>query len=256
MIMANVRYGWIGESRRTALRSLVAGEVGDWSRAWWIMHASAEVDVQASGRHVRSQREPSPLVCRQGAGSLALFLGGMGVEGIGKYLLGTDAQDGSGWSQKIGQEALDDLVARLLRRAGLSGIPALIKTQPTEGLTRARLGAYVMTLSLGRLQFDLSLDRDMVDLLVAPSACASIELTPRDLALGQARVRVKASLDFGATSVANIADLRVGEVLVGDCELDQPIAIGIENGGAAAMGSLRRIAGRRAVVLEEIGKQE
>jgi len=254
--MDEVRFGWIGETRRTTLRSLMAAEVADWSHDWWIHHSSADVDVRSNHPHDAGARKASPFVSNNELGSIAFHLGGKEIDAIGRHLAGAVGDDDAEWAQHIGQGALEDLAARMLRRAGISKPAKLSRLPPSEGLGHARLGAFAVTLALGSLKLDLAVDRQLVDRLVPPHASARVSLVPRHDALGSVPLRVSAVMDFGKVSLTHLSDLRVGEVIVGDRGLDEVLGIYIEGRSSVATGYLRRSGIQRAVMLDGINSQD
>lgn len=252
--MSDIRFGWIGETRRTTLRSLIAAEVADWSRDWWIHHASAEVEVQSkSSSHDVGPRESLPWVSDSELGSMAFHLGGREMDALGRHLAGAVADDDAAWAQRIGQDALEDLLARIHKRAGLSKPVRLSKTHATTSLEHARLGAFAAMIALGSLKLGLALDRQLADRLVPPHITArGANLVSRHEALASAPLQIQAVLDFGAVSLTHLSDLRVGEIVVGDRGLDEALEIHVEGRGSIATGYLRRAGSQRAVVLDGV----
>ncbi|GAB2554871.1 FliM/FliN family flagellar motor switch protein [Rhodanobacter koreensis] len=256
--MSEIRFGWIGETRRTTLRSLIAAEVADWSREWWIHHASAEVDVQSkSGSHDAGPREALPWISNSELGLVAFYLGGKEMNAIGRHLAGAVGDEDAEWSQHIGQDALEDLIARLHKRAGISKPVRLSRLHATTSLEHARLGAFTAVIALGSLKLGLALDRQLVDRLVPPRATVhGANLVSRHEALGRAPLKIQAVLDFGAVSLTHLSDLRVGEVVVGDRGLDDALEIYVEGRGSIATGYLRRSGLQRAVVLDGVNPED
>jgi hypothetical protein len=250
--MSEIRFGWVGETRRTILRSLITAEVADWSRDWWIHHASAEVEVQSksSSRDV-GPRESLPWVSDSELGSLAFHLGSKEMDAIGRHLTGTVADEDTTWAQRIGQDALEDLLMRIHKRAGLSKPVRLSKMHAPTSLEHARLGVFAAVIALGSLKLGLALDRQLVDRLVPPHITArGANLVSRHEALAGAPLHIQAVLDFGAVSLTHLSDLRVGEVVVGDRGLDEALEIHVEGRGSIATGYLRRSGSQRAVMLD------
>lgn len=255
--MNEVRFGWIGESRRTTLRSVLAAEVTDWSHDWWIHHSAAEVDVRAASRsHDVSVRGALPWVASNESGSMAFDLAGREIDAVGRHLAGAVGDEDTDWAQRIGQDALEDLATRIYKRAGSGKSVKLSRLSASEGLARARLGAYAATIALGPLKLDLAVDRQLADRLVPPRATNGMNLVPRQDALGDAPLRIHAIMDFGAVNLTHLSDLRVGEVIVGDRALDESLEVCVEGHRSVATGYLRRAGKQRAVMLDGVNSQE
>jgi hypothetical protein len=248
----NGRFGWLGESRRAALLPLISGEVAEWSHEWWIDHASAEVDAHWIEHRRFTTQGSMPFASIGPSGSLAMFLGSKGLDGIGRYLAGTVDEEETGWAQRIGEEALEDLAARIYRRAGIAKPSPLSAQAVPADLERADLGSGVVAVVLGRLEWALAMDRQLVDRLVPPRVVQRAGLASRQSALNGVGLRVEARIDFGSINLTHLSDLRVGEVLVGDRGLEEALTLHVEGHGIVANGYLRRLGTQRAVMLDGI----
>jgi hypothetical protein len=255
-MMKDVRFGWLGETRRAALLSLLTSQVTDWAREWWIGAADGVVDVQPAERAAAHDKRNLPLLSTHEAGSLAIHLGAKDFDSIGRFLVGTTSDADFELAQRVGEEALTDLAARIQRRAGVNKANPLVREAAPLSLEHARLGAFGVTLSIGRLQFELVIDRPMADRLAPPTMAAGVNLVARHNAIQHAPLRVVAMMDFGSVDLAHLSDLSVGEVLVGDRKLDEALQIHLEGHGAIATGYLRRLGEQRAVMLDGVKPQE
>jgi hypothetical protein len=254
--MTGLRFGWIGEARRAALRALLAAEVGDWSRDWWLRHSPGEVDVSAIELELVRGKAEAVWVSNNAMGGLLLYLDGKGADAVGRQLAGATGDRDEGLGQHIGEDALADLVLRIRRRAGDTQVAAFTRGNVPDGFDDPRWGAYAVALTMGRLQLDLVVDRRLIDRLVPPPAVSELPLLSREIALGNAAVPITASMDFGSISLTQLADLRVGEVLVGDRKLDEVLSLQVDGQGAMATGHLRRRGNQRAVVLDGTKPQQ
>ena len=255
-MMNEVRFGWIGEKRRSELQVLVATQVEDWASEWWMGHTAEEVSVRTVDEVPGHDKKKSPLVSFGDTGALALNLGNKDFDGIGRYLAATSTDEDIELARRVGEEALNDLAARIHRRAGVAKPPTLAKAAATLGLEHARLGAVALTMNIGRLQLELVLDRRLVDRLMPPAATKSVSLTPRQVALETAPLQVVALMDFGSVDLAHLSDLSVGEILIGDRKLEEALQIHLEGRGAVATGYLRRLGEQRAVMFDGVNLQE
>lgn len=255
--MNAVRFAWLGATRREALCSLVATEITEWSRDWWIQHVDTDVDVHLVDHHGFVTKDHSPYVSKGASGSLALFMGGRRVEGLGHHLAGTVNEDAAGWARQIGEGALQDLSARIFRRAGVNSFEDLRQERASNALGDAELGSCILAIALGRIAFNLAVDRVIADRLVPPQATTiRPALISRHAALGNVPARMEVVMDFGSVNLTQLADLRVGEVLIGDLGLEAPLAVRIEGCEVVAMGHLRRAGGKRSVMLDGLTTKE
>ncbi|RUL72720.1 FliM/FliN family flagellar motor switch protein [Dyella choica] len=249
----DVRFGWLGKSRREALQTLLAGLVEDWARNWWIGSAEGAIEVHANATDLN--RDPGPMhwVSTGDAGTLAIYSGGKDFDAIGRFLVGanptTDAD--TDLARGLGEDALLDLSSRVQRRAGVTKTVKLCEERAPLSVEHARLGAFRVTAMVGRWSLDLAIDRNLADRLVPPPAIARQPgLVHRQDAVQNAPLRVTAVMDFGSVDLAHLSDLGVGEVLVGDRKLDEPLQIHLQGHGAIAAGFLRRAGEKRAVMLD------
>jgi hypothetical protein len=251
----DVRFGWLGESRRIALLSLISAEVAEWSHEWWIDHTSSEVDVHWIEHRRFTTQGSMPLASFGSSGSLAMFLGSKGVDGIGRHLAGTVDGEDAGLAQRIGEEALEDLATRVYRRAGIAKPSQLSEHAAPPDVERADLGSGVVAIALGRLEWAMAMDRQLVDRLVPPRAVQRTGLASRQSALQGVSLCVKAVIDFGSVNLSHLSDLRVGEILVADRGLEEALQLHVEGHGVVAKGYLRRLGTQRAVMLGGINSQ-
>ena len=254
--MKETLFGWLGESRREALLALISSEVAAWSSEWWVHHASADVDARGGEHHRFTTQGPKPFVSPSPSGSLAMFLGSKGFDGIGRHLAGTVDEEDTGWARRMGEDALDDLAQRIFRRAGVTELSTLSESSASLDVGRTDLGAGVVAIALGRLEWVLAVDRQLADRLVPPRAIQPVGLTSRQSALDGVPLRVSAVIDFGSVNLTHLSDLRVGEILVGDRKLEEALQLHVEGHGAVAKGYLRRLGSQRAVMLDSAHSQE
>ncbi|MHB1059455.1 MAG: hypothetical protein ACYC0F_16400 [Rhodanobacter sp.] len=254
--MNGVRYAWLGESRREALRALVGTKVSEWSVEWWLDHVPADIDVHSVDHRSFIVRGAAPYVSAGESGALALFLEGRGAAAVGRHLAGAVDEEDAGWAQHIGEEALEDLASRIFRSAGVAGSPGLRQSAASPELARAELGGCILAINLGRLGLNLALGRQLIDHLVPPRIARKPGLASRRTALEGISLRLDAIMDFGSVNLAQLTDLRVGELLVGDTELGEPLSMRIEGSVTTARGYLRRIGTKRAVMLDGLHSQK
>lgn len=254
--MSEIRFGWLGESRRTALCTLLTDEVADWSREWWVHHSSDAVSVQALDS-LGLDVGQTPFVAVDEAGTLAIFLRGRTLDDLGRYFAGVADEETAGWAHCIGEDSLRDLVTRIHRRAGDTGtVTDLRRVAASPELIRNDLGGCMVAVALGRLQLVVVVDRRLGARLVPPQTGAGMDLVPRRVALNGVPLCVDAIIDFGLVSLTHLSDLRVGEILVGERGLEEPLGIRVEGHGVVATAYLRRLGAQRAVMLDGVNSQD
>ena len=252
---SDVRFGWIGESRRSTAQALLAAQVADWADQWWIDGVTADVMVRAANDDGKRNSKPHALIATTEVGSVSLHLGNKDFGAIGRHLVATSNVDNIELAERIGERALIDLVSRIYRRAGAGKSPELIRGDVPAGLQHARLGAYAVDIAMGRLDMSLALDRRFMDRLVPPLTGKHVALTARHAARDRVSLKLVASMDFGSVNLAQLSDRRVGEVLVGERSLDEALQIHIEGYGVVASGYLQRRGDQRAVLLDGLNSQ-
>lgn len=248
--MTELRYGWLSESRRAALRALVADEVVHWSRDWCIRHAAAQIDVRSAD--IDANLGISCILRGyQGLfGQLALTLVEQSEQRWGRQLADITEGTDSALAAKIGSESLEDLIDRLLQRAGTREPYQLAELTADEALTGERFGAYALTIEVAGESWGLLMDRSFADRLAPPVVVPPAKLTSRHSAIGSAHATVDAVMTFGSISIASLAGLRVGEVLVGDRGLHEPVQVRVGSHGIIAVGFLQQWKGQLAVTLD------
>jgi len=252
----DVRFGWLGESRRSLLHALLAGLVDDWVRGWWVGAADGAIEVHADDKDGVADKRNKPWLSTSEAGMFAVYAGGRDVDGIGRFLVGVSTDADMELAQRVGEDALQDLAVRVQRRAGVNKAAQLARENAPLSIEHARLGACRVTATIGRLQLGLAIDRNLADRLAPPVAAThDTRLVSRQAAIQQAPLQVQAVMDFGAVDLAHLSDLSVGEVLIGDRTLDEPLQIHVQGHGAVAAGYLRRSGEQRAVVLDGVHQE-
>lgn len=246
--MTDMRFGWLGESRRTALHSLLLKVISDWSHDWWLNHSAAAVDVYPIDEW-RLPMDAAEYLAVKGLGRMMLCPV-QGKAGLGAHLAGNPGDEKGELAKKIGDEALIDLGNRIERRAGLVRMESWQVTEPPADMLKSYLGAYIATASLGEFAIDLAFDRAIADALVPPKPLGASSLVSRQAAMERSPIAVDIYLPLGVTKLSQLDDLRVGEILIGDATLADPIELRLGS-HVLAIGSLRRMGHQRAAVITE-----
>lgn len=248
--MSEIPFGWLGESRRSALRALIANEVTEWSSDWWMHHDVDDVEVSSIGQEDMVTSHALPYTSVSPSGSLAMRFGGKDMDAIGRHLAGAVDGADAGWAQRIGEEALEALTVRLFRRAGVAHAPRLSESIESPDLECDYFGAMHSRIVLGRLSWGLTIDRRLADRLAPARVTQGTALTSRATAINRAGVRIRAILDFGLVNLTDLSDLSVGEILVSERGLQDSLQLHLEGHGLVAGGYLKRRGTRRAVMLD------
>ncbi|RDI99312.1 hypothetical protein DVT68_00135 [Dyella solisilvae] len=254
--MAELRYGWLSESRRAALRALVAGEVVHWSQDWCIRHVAAQIDVQPADMDAIFGVDHVLRGCQGLVGKLALVMEEQSEQRWGKQLADITEGADSAMTARIGHESFVDLVDRLLLRAGAREPVALAELAADATLTSERFGAYALTIEVGGETWGMLMDRGLADRLAPAATIAPAKLVSRQAAIGSAYATVDAVMAFGSISIAGLAGLRVGEVLVGDRGLDESVQVRVGPHGTVATGFLQRREEQLAVTFDGTSREE
>jgi len=251
-----VRFGWIGGSRRSALRVLLADIVDEWAREWWLAYAAGGVEVVEATSASQYGEQGRSLLASGEEGVVAVNLGGVSLMSVGQGLAATMSDEDSELARRIGEDGLSDLADRIQRRAGCNKPLRLVAGVAPLSVEYARLGAFALNVSAGPLLLRVVIDRRIADRLVPPSGGQSTPLLSRRDALEHALLGVLAVMEFGSMDLAHLSDLCVGEVLVGDHKLEDTLHVHVEGYGVVAAGYLRRSGEQRAIMLDGASTQD
>lgn len=246
-----LRFGWISSTRRTALRGKITACVQAWLVEWHATHDGTAPRVEDAPIVPYSPDEAIVLQVGAGPSCLMVVAARDEMARLGNGLAGV-RDSAATLSQEVGRAALEDLAHRIGRLVGKGEVAEHGESAWPQSLTREELGATGLAFDAGGVGVSLALSRDAVDALCPPALPpAGRALQARADAAGTAPVRLTAGFDFGNISVRELADLCVGDVLVGECPLDTPVRVlapGKVPVGSARMG---RIGNRLAVALTQ-----
>jgi flagellar motor switch/type III secretory pathway protein FliN len=246
-MMEAIRFGWLGDSRRAAVVSRLEDVAAGWAADWLIGYAKGEQGIEPLAEWSLEAGASMPFVSRSESGLVAAYLRGRSPASLGRHLAAVVTDEEGGVAQDIGESALNDLATRIHRLAGAAANDAMHSAALSVAETRASSGVFQASLSLGRMSLDILLDRDICARLVPPTKQALPRMVRRETAVDRASVRLVASLDFGEVNLSELANLRVGEVLMSDRLLEDTLDIFVEGKGRVAQARLRRAGTHRAV---------
>lgn len=240
--MKAVRFAWLSETRRTALHSLLLRECSAWSQEWWLRHSAAAIDVYP----IDAWHRKGSVRCWRVSDGVAHLLQEESSHALGAFLCDHPAGVGEVLAHRVGERAAADLIDRLARRAKASATE--LQDDEHEDDQRPELGTYMAVISIGSHKLHISLDRGLADRLVPAGKSAPSPLVQRSQAVEGARLSLEFSLALGSTTLAQLEDLKVGEVLIGDADLSTPFQAHVEH-NVVAHGVLGSDGSTRAITL-------
>ena len=254
--MDALRFGWMGDTRREALFAQMSGLIEDWAHDWWMGASQGTVELTVADDTQDRSSWQGVLVSGSSVGTAAVYLGGRTFDAVGRHLAATTSDDDIELAARLGEKAITDLVSAIHRRAGAPTAGALTRAALPLALSHARFGGFGVEIRLGRLQWIVLVDRGLGERMVPPASQPSLALHHRDTVLTDASVGIKAVMSLGSVDLASLSGLAVGEVLIGDCRLDEPLRVHVEGKGAVATAFMRRLGTYRAIVIDIALSQE
>lgn len=234
------RLGWIGASRRAATVEWLHGQVMAWWTDWSTIDALPEVGESASRREFAFwvRCGTAVAIASEGAGSLA------------GALVGVDGDDAGALARYVGEEALNDLARRVAGET--EGVEHSSDAgELSMSLTDPRLGALTIAARIGGFEASIYLARAVIDRVARPATYDPVALSSRRAAVGEAAVRLRATLDLGEIALSELRELRPGDVIATHARLDTAPSLGIVGGSdpRVALGRLGERDGCRALQL-------
>ena len=221
-----MRYAWLGATRKGVVCDLVSSSVTAWLQDWCLQPAAIDLGVS---EHVDALWPPDDcLVWLGGIGRGRLFvamrrkdLGSLG----NRLVLSTGQSDDM--SYDLACAALQSLAEMLTTKAAHTVTAPVEKWEEAwpEAVRKAEWGALALAIALDDIRAMVVMDRAVVDAVVPARPGKKGSLTRVTDALGSIRVPLSAVLDFGSVSAVELADLQIGEVLVSEKPVKQPIAV-------------------------------
>lgn len=252
--MSAIQFGWIGETSSKSVLATMEGLVKDWIHAWQLSAAPKNASVDCKGRE-------KGFVHQEEGGAVLLSIGRSDASMLGRLLAAIEGEVGMGGSLavSIGEEAVRDLVDRILRRAGISKAAGIEDIPWPKALVDPRLGSLICHMQLESLAFDIAVDRKVVTALVGKDEMGTLEPRPklmrREDALHDVEISLEVAMDFGSTSLDHVTHLKVGDVLVADATLNAPALLRSRDGRSLASGVMTERAGKLAITLRDAPSQ-
>lgn len=248
--MSPIQFGWAGDTAFASANCVLNELVRAWGLAWQIPGAPRGASLDGRG-------SKHGYVHWSNGSAVLLSLGRADVSALGELLADVAGASGKGRSlaTSIGEDALRDLVERILRQAGIS-TAAQVEDMPWPAtLIDPRFGSVTCHIELESLAFDIAIDRTILAGLIGSDVVrqeTSVPmLVPRDDALYDLEMPLEVAMDFGSATLDHVTHLKVGDVLVADATLGTPALLRTRNGRRVASGVMTERAGRMAITLRD-----
>jgi hypothetical protein len=221
-----MRYAWLGATRKGVLRDVVSSSVAAWLQDWCLQPAAIEVDVAERGDALWQPDDCLIWLSGIGRGRLFVAMRRKDLGSLGNRLVLSTAQSDD-MSHDLACAALQGLAEKLTSRAGQTATAPVERWEEAwpEAVRKAEWGALALAIALDDIQAMVVMDRAVADAMVPVRPEKRESLTRVADALGSIRVPLSAVLDFGSVSAVELADLQIGEVLVSEKPVKQPIAV-------------------------------
>lgn len=245
------RFGWIGETRREAMRMLVSEAARQWCRNWSVAQGQDGPDVQLISRHPRSAEEKEVWVDMDDA-SVRMVPDGMELEQVAADLVGVKLRSGDVFAQDVAISALQDLGRAILGDGRADEMQMDVPTKDrTERSSDSSWGALWFRISLFGHGVIVVVNRPAVDRRVPPKKVVSKSLCSRNQGIEGAQVTLEVVLPLGKTSLGEISGLSEGDVLIADRELEETVDVRIGTSGKViAQAHLARRGRQRAIAMK------
>jgi flagellar motor switch/type III secretory pathway protein FliN len=253
---------WLGDERRERLRVRLEQQLQRWSQRW--STAREELLVEVPEVHVESYEN-----AMSGAWASAVVVRSSGVELVDvlwsgrvmQSLLGGSARSAGdfGFSSRIvaddvSQDALADLGRHIHAGSRFSATEASCATPSvTDALARARAQRAIVacvTVGAASARMLIAMHPELVEQLAPPSK-RTVAPAPerRRNAIGPESVGVQAMLGSAELTLGELAELAIGDVILLDHELNQPVRLESANAQYIASAHLGRSGSNLAVTI-------
>jgi len=216
------RYAWLGETRRQLVCDAVTSCAEAWLQDWCVQREALAVEITEAESALWPVHDSVALALESDRGSVLGAVRERQLETLGMRL--ASAGSGGALAGSIASAALEDFVARIAARARLSGEVLDWKSTWPESVTRPEWGALSIRVKLDEVELLVALDRTAVE-AISPTIVATANLEERVASLCATQVPITAVLDFGEISARDLTGLRIGEVLVSECQLGQNVSL-------------------------------
>jgi len=220
------RYAWLGATRKRAVRDIASSCFDAWLRDWCLQHEASETSFEETSLISLPHDEYATWAVEAGDGHLLAALPRGRIDDFGGRLASADAGSSDGVAAELASFAMRDLLVRLAARARhLRASPITWKDAWPGTILEPVWGGLGLRISFDGFDLVLGMDRAVIDLMCPERVRVTDELPGRSESLAQLPVMLSAVLDFGSVNASDIADLRVGEVLMSERTIGDPVAL-------------------------------
>ena len=220
------RYAWLGAARKKAVRDIASSCVDAWLRDWCLQYELSEATVEEIPLISLLPEEYTTWVVEAEGGHLLTALPRNRLDSFGGHLASADAEQSDGVAAELARSAIQDLLIRLAAHARqLHASPATWEGAWHGAILDPEWGGLGLQISFDGFDLVLGMDRTVIDAMCPERARISDALSNRQESLAQVRVALSAVLDFGSVNASDLADLRVGEVLVSERAVGGSVAL-------------------------------
>lgn len=242
------RYAWLGTTRKGKVRDIVSSRLEAWLRDWCLQHETSETAITTFDPASCPVEECATWMVEAAGGQLLVAMDRGRLGSFGGRLVLADAEQSDGMAAELACTALQDLLARLAEAADLSRpLPVAQDGAWPDSILHPQWGGLRWQISFDGFEWMIGMDRAAVDALCPARTGKSGALSSRMESLDPLPVTLSAVLDFGSVNARDLAGLRVGEVLVSEHGVGQPIALRVGSKHVFD-ANLAQVGGRFAVV--------
>lgn len=227
------RFGWIGKSRSEAVRENLAATCKRWILEWVVGNGIGMGHVDLMPQRFVTTGGALFEVSHGNARAL-LALDGMRLEDLAVQLTAMDKDAGADpFAAGLAHAALSNLGAQILRAESGGALEAeILETWPAQKSYASSLGAVWFRVDLGGIGMVVAVNRTAVDRMRPAHAADFKPLIKREKGVDGSRVALDMVLPMGTATVSDMSDLAVGDVLISERTLDEPIDIRVAGTGS------------------------
>lgn len=251
------RYSWLGTTRKKAVCDITSSCFDAWLRDWCLQHDVAEASIASAPLAASCQPEEyATWAVETTGGYLLTAFDQKLLDAFGSRLALADAEQSDGMAGELARAALPDLLVRLAARAGHHhATPVPWNDAWPDSILRPEWGGLGLRVSFDGFELMVGMDRTVIDAMCPAKIMATGTLSNRAESLGSLPVMLSAVLDFGSVNARDLAGLEVGEVLVSERMIGEPIALRT-NHRDLFNASLARSDGQFAIVAAALPTRE
>jgi hypothetical protein len=220
------RYAWLGAARKRAVRDIALSCFDAWLRDWCLQPGASEATVEEAPLISLPSEEYATWVVEAEDGHLLAALPRERIDAFGGRLASAEAGPSDGMAAELARFAMQDLLVRLAARVRCVHASPIPWEDAWPGTILDPVwGGLGLRISFDGFNLVLGMDRAAIDMMCPERAKVTDGLLDRSKSLAQVPVTLSAVLDFGSVNASDLADLRVGEVLVSEHAIGDPVVL-------------------------------